>query len=188
MKHVNVKNNIVVSFLPFLWLLIMAVSLTGCRPEEDKQQELDYPQGLKQIHAEAFFEQNLTGNNIKIGILDFGFASMDEDPSLRHLRKDGQIVMIKDYTHSDSASLFKNIHGTKVLRYMAGIRPDDNIYRNNLASGARFYLFMVTRNFDKNSDERETEYVIDSALNDLFSLGVRVVNLSMGFWDEYSDD
>ena len=188
MKHVNVKNNIVVSFLPFLWLLIMAVSLTGCRPEEDKQQELDYPQGLKQIHAEAFFEQNLTGNNIKIGILDFGFASMDEDPSLRHLRKDGQIVMIKDYTHGDSASLFKNIHGTKVLRYMAGIRPDDNIYRNNLASGARFYLFMVTRNFDKNSDERETEYVIDSALNDLFSLGVRVVNLSMGFWDEYSDD
>jgi hypothetical protein len=169
-------------------LAIAISAFPSCRPEEDKQKDLDYTDALRQVHAEAFFEQGLRGQNVKIGILDFGFANLWQDPALEHLRNNGQIVFTADYSHSDSGGFYKNVHGTNVLRYMAGIDPGETRFRDNLASGARFYLAMVTANFEKKSDERVTEYMIDSALYDMYNLGVRVINLSMGFWDEYSDE
>lgn len=168
--------------------VLFLVLLAGCRPEEDKQQDLDYPYGLKQVHAEAFFEQGLRGTNVKIGILDFGFGNLWKEPSLSHLKENGQIVFTGDYTRSDSSVFYKNVHGSNVLRYMAGIDPKDTMFRDNLAAGARFYLAMVATNFDKKSDDRITEYLIDSALYDMYYMGVRVINLSMGFWDEYSNE
>jgi hypothetical protein len=169
-------------------LIIALVLLAGCQPEEDKQQEQDYPDGLKQIHAEAFFEQGLRGTDVKIGILDFGFGNLWRDPALRHLKQNGQVVFLGDYTHGDSAEFYKNVHGTNVLRYMAGIDSKDTLFHDNLAAGAKFYLAMVTANFEKKGDDRHTEYLIDSALYDMYRLGVRVINLSMGFWDEYSNE
>lgn len=166
----------------------MALLLAGCQPEEDKKHEQGYRDGLRQIHAEAFFDAGLNGRNVKIGILDFGFAGLKQDPALGHLNRNGQIVRTDDYTGSTPEEFYKLSHGTNVLSYMAGIDPADREFRNNLAAGSRFYLSMVTTNFDKYSDERITEYIIDSALNDLHRQGVRLVNLSMGFWDEYSDE
>jgi hypothetical protein len=168
--------------------LFILLVLAGCQPEEDKQQEMDYPVGLKQIHAEAFFDQGLRGTGVKIGILDFGFGDLWNDPSLRRLVENGQIVFMADYTHSDSAAFYKNMHGTNVLRYMGGIDPKDSLFRDNLAAGANFYLAMVAVNFEKKSDDRVTEFRIDSALYDMYTLGVRLVNLSMGFWDEYANE
>jgi hypothetical protein len=175
--------------LPVMVLMAVALAIIpGCQPEEDKQQENGYPDALKQVHAEAFFDRGLRGRDVKIGILDFGFANLYKDPSVHHLVTNGQIVLIVDYTHSDTSAFYNNVHGTNVLRYMAGIDPKDTLFGGSLATGARFYLAMVTSNFDKKSDDRVTEYLIDSALANLHSMGVRLINLSMGFWDEYSNE
>jgi len=176
----------------YLPAAVFAVSVllvfTGCMPEEDKQQDKGYPDALKQVHAEAFFNTGLRGRGVKIGILDFGFGNLREDPSVRHLVLNGQIMMTVDYTRGDSSVFHRNVHGTNVLRYMAGIDSNDTLYGGSLAREASFYLGMVTSNFDKKSDERATEYVIDSAIGDLYLKGVRLVNLSMGFWDEYENE
>ena len=169
-------------------LAVLVAVFPSCQPKEDRQKAMDYTDALKQVHAGAFFDQGLRGQNVKIGILDFGFSGLWEDPALRHLKANGQIVFTADYTHSDSATFYKNIHGTNVLRYMGGIDPGDTVFRDNLAAGARFYLAIVTTNFDIKSDERVTEYIIDSALYDMYNLGVRVINLSMGFLDEFADE
>lgn len=182
------KNVRTLLLLPLIGVLGLLFALAGCQPEEDQPQEMDYPDGLRQIHAEAFFKRGIHGSGVNIGILDFGFAGMWEDPALAHLRVNGQIAFTADYTYSDTAEFYKNVHGTNVLRYLAGIDPKDSVFRDNLASGATFYLAMVTRNFEKKSDQRITEYMIDSALYDMYNMGVRVINLSMGFWDEYSNE
>ncbi len=168
--------------------LTMAVMFSGCSPKEDQEQELGYLDALKQIHAEALFREGLRGNGVKIGILDFGFAGISEDPALRLVLLNGQIALASDYTHSDSADFFVNVHGTNVLSYLAGTEPFDTVFGGSLAAGATFYLAMVTGNFDRKSDHRITEYLIDSALYDLHQRGVRLVNLSMGFWDEFENE
>jgi len=168
--------------------VLFSFFIQACQPEEDKQQERGYPDALKQVHAEAFFERDLRGHGVKVAILDFGFENLWTDPSLAHLVNAGQIAATIDYTRSDSSLFYKNVHGTNVLRYMAGIDPKDTLFGGSLATGATFFLAMVTPNFDKKSDQRITEYVIDSALGDLYSRGVRLINLSMGFWDEYANE
>lgn len=176
-------------YLPAVMLAAALLFMVqGCQPEEDIQQEKGYPDALKQVHAEAFFDAGLRGRDVKVGILDFGFANLREDPSIRHLVINGQIVTAVDYTRGDSSVFYRNVHGTNVLRFMAGIDPGDTLFGGSLAREARFYLGMVTPNFDKKSDDRATEYIIDSAIGDLYSKGVRLVNLSMGFWDEYANE
>ncbi|MBE0648946.1 MAG: S8 family serine peptidase [Bacteroidales bacterium] len=168
-------------------IVLLILTVSSCVPEEEKQHETGYVESLQMIHAEAFFEQGLRGRGVKVGMIDIGFAGINTDTSLAHLRKDNQIVLFKDLVLNYPVSIYRYGHGTQVLKYLAGIYPDDTVYRGSFARDASFYLIRPAGGAGAKEDCRDDELNIDTALMILDSLGVRLVNMSIGFWNEYTE-
>ena len=138
------------------------------------------------IHAEAFFQQGLRGKGVKIGMLDIGFAGINSDTSLAHLKRNNQIVFVRDLIPNYPVNMFRYSHGTQVLKYIAGIYPDDTLFGGSFARDAIFYLIRPAGGAGAKEDARNDERNIDTAFMILDSLGVRLVNMSIGFWNEYT--
>lgn len=166
--------------------LLVCLMAAGCVPEEEKQHETGYVESLQMIHAEAFFREGLRGKNVKIGVMDIGFAGLMKDTALAHLRRNNQIVFLKDLIPHHKVSMFYYNHGSQVLTFMAGIYPDDSVFSGSFARDASFYLIRPAGGALAKEDARIDEYMIDTAFMILDSLGVRLVNMSIGFWGEYT--
>lgn len=166
--------------------IAICMMVVGCVPEEEKQHETGYVESLQMIHAEAFFQQGLRGKNVKIGVLDIGFGGLNTDTALAHLRRNHQIVVVNDLIPKHKTNLYRYIHGTQVLTYLAGVYPDDSVYSGSFARDADFYLIRPAGGTLAKEDSRADEYTIDTALMILDSMGVRLVNMSIGFWSEFT--
>jgi len=172
-----------------IWL-IWVISLFlfhGCVPDEERPQASMYIESLEGIHAGAFFQEGLRGEGIRIGILDIGFGGLGQDTTLSHLIRNGQIMLVKDFLPDQKISVYASPHGSMVLRYMAGIDPTDSIFGGSLARDALFYLVRPVTGAGAKADARTDEMKIDSAFMLLHDLGVRLVNLSLGFWNEFAE-
>jgi len=169
-------------------VLISSFFIGGCVPEEERQHETGYVESLQMIHAEAFFQQGLRGEGVKIGMLDIGFAGLNTDTALAHLQRNGQIKLFRDMIPGNPVGMFRYQHGTQVLKYMAGIYPDDSIYQGSFARDASYYLVRPAAGAGSKEDSRVDELYIDTAFMIFDSLGVRLVNMSIGFWDEYTKE
>ncbi len=167
-------------------ILLLVLALFGCVPEEEKQHETGYVESLQMIHADSFFEKGLRGKGVKIGVLDIGFAGIGTDTALAHLRKNNQIVFIRDLVPQYPVSMYRYSHGTQVIKYLAGIYPDDSVYGGSFARDATFYLIRPAGGAGAREDCRNDEMYIDTAFMILDSLGVKLVNMSIGFWNEYA--
>ncbi|TSA29955.1 MAG: hypothetical protein D4R67_01335 [Bacteroidetes bacterium] len=178
---IKVYSYRIVSFL-FILLLI------GCVPEEERERPTGYVEAIQMIHAEAFFEQGLRGEGVKVGVLDIGFAGIQSDTFLAHLRRNGQIMLIRDLIPGHPVNLFKYNHGTQVLKYIAGVYPDDTVFGGSFARDAMFYLIRPAGGAGAGEDARTDERNIDTAFMILDSLGVKLVNMSIGFWDEFTHE
>ena len=169
-------------------IFIITLLAYACVPEEERQRTTGYVETLETIHAEAFFDHGLRGKNVKIGILDIGFAGMNKDTSLSHLIKNNQIVFVKDFLPNHKINMYRYAHGTHVIKYLAGIYPDDSIFGGSLARDARFYLIRPAAGVGAKEDARSDELNIDTALMELHGMGVRLVNMSIGFWNEFTKE
>lgn len=165
--------------------ILLSVFLTACLPEEERERPAEYPEAVRMMHGEAFFEQGIRGKGVKVGILDIGFGGTHSDTTLSHLRRNGQIVIIRDLIPDHPVNIFKHNHGTRVLEYLAGVNPDDSVFGGSLARDAYFYLIRPAAGAGAGEDRREDELYIDTAFMILDSLGVRLVNMSIGFWDDF---
>ena len=135
---------------------------------------------LFQMNARAFTEAGISGKNVRVGITDAGFWGADKDKSLQHLFKKGtkenKILFTKDFISPKQK--FFNItdsHGTTVLSKIAG-KTDKNI--TGLAYGADFYLVRTENDAIEARTEEENWL---RAIEMLDSLGVRLVNVSLGY-------
>lgn len=173
--------------LIFVWqVLLVLLLLCRCVPEEEKQHVTGYVEALQMIHADTLFGEGLRGNGVKIGVMDVGFAALNLDTSLAHVRRNGQIAVLRDMIPGNPVSIFRYSHGTQVLKYMAGIYPDDTVYKGSLARDATYFLIRPASGAGAKEDCRNDEMNIDTAFMILDSMGVRLVNMSMGFWNEYT--
>lgn len=170
-----------------LFSFLMILGMLSCVPEEEKERSTGYIESLQGIQAEAFFQEGLRGKGVKIGILDIGFRSLQQDTVIAHLRRNKQIAYFKDFCTEDARSIWASGHGTAILKYLAGIYPYDSVYGGSLARDAVFYLIRPASGAGAGEDDRSDEIRIDSALAILHDSGVRLVNLSLGFWNEFSD-
>jgi len=171
-----------------LLILTFLATVVSCVPEEERKRSTGYVESLEMIYADAFFEQGLRGKGVKIGILDIGFAGLDSDTVLCHLMQNGQIVFVKDFVPDNPISMYRYGHGTQVMKFLAGIYPDDSLYGGSFARDATFYLMRAAAGVGAKEDARSDEFNIDTALMELHGMGVRLVNMSIGFWDEYTKE
>jgi subtilisin family serine protease len=109
-------------------------------------------------------------------VVDAGFFMMNFNRKLRQLRRAGAVKAFRNYaTSATKPHKAGGRHGSKVIAYIGGSTPGN---RFGLATGSEYYLAYT----DENRRERRIEedrWV--AALEWLDSLGVRLVNTSLGY-------
>jgi subtilisin family serine protease len=136
----------------------------------------DFQNGL--LGIQEMHELGYTGKGITIAIFDAGFPGVDQIPAFSHLFENNQIIGTRDFVHVWNKNVFsKNQHGTNVLSLMASNDPD------LLVAGApdAHYILCITEEVP--TEFRIEEYNWIKAAEYADSLGVEIINSSLGYWD-----
>lgn len=144
---------------------------------------------MKQVGIEGFLQAGLNGNGVIIGVIDAGYYGVSESPALGHLLTEQRILGIRDYinprktNHFDERETSSDFHGTEVLTAITG-KSHNNKLLFGLATQARFYL---ARTDTGGREFRGEEDNWVSAMEWMDSLGVRLINTSLGYAKGFSD-
>ncbi len=140
---------------------------------------------MTQIQAADFAQAGLTGRFVTIGVIDAGFFGADSANALKHVFTREGVRQVRDYvnekkTHNNLLHTLEttaDFHGTEVLAAIAGNDPIENI-QFGLATDATFYL---ARTDQGNREYRGEEDNWVAAMEWMDSLGVRLINTSLGY-------
>ncbi len=156
--------------------------LTSAPPEH-----LGY--ALEQIEGDLFTQKGLTGKGVKIGIIDGGFLGAREDPSLKHFFANNRVLWYRDFINPAAEDFggFEGLdddHGTEVWGLIGGVNTETSV-QFGLATDAEMYLARTDHGgYEKRIEE---DYLI-AALEAMDSMGVRLVNISLGYSTGYNDE
>ena len=140
---------------------------------------------MTQIQAIDFAQSGLTGRFVNVGVIDAGFFGADSANALKHIFVRDGVKQVRDYvnekkTHNNlfrTLETMSDMHGTEVLAAIAGNDPTENM-QFGLATDAMFYL---ARTDQGNREYRGEEDNWVAAIEWMDSLGVRLINTSLGY-------
>lgn len=155
----------------------------------DTNSETNFDPSLESINGKAFFERGIFAKNIKIGVLDAGYTRADSNKTLKHLFINGQIKATKDFVNPSKTDFWAkdykgDSHGREVLKKIAGFDSSKNEF-SGLATEALYYLGR-TENADKELKIEEDNWI--AGLEWLDSLGVKIVNTSLGYINLFDNE
>lgn len=129
--------------------------------------------GIKEMHEKGF-----KGEGMTIAVFDAGFPGVDKVGGFSHLIERNQIIGTKDLVDINNQNVFsKNQHGTNVLSLIAANSPE------LLVSGAPNASYILCITEDVFSEYRIEEYNWIRAAEYADSLGVDIINSSLGYLD-----
>lgn len=129
---------------------------------------------LKSLGGQRIHERGFYGNGMMIAVFDGGFMNVDRIPALHGVKLAG----LKDFVVPKSNNIFEEMeHGTMVLSTMAANAP--NLYVG-VAPEAQYVL---VRCEDERTESLVEEDYWASAAEYADSLGVDVINSSLGYHD-----
>lgn len=140
---------------------------------------------MTQIQAPDFVQAGLTGRFVTIGVIDAGFFGADSANALKHVFAREGVRQVRDYVNPKKTQgrllrtleTMSDMHGTEVLAAIAGNDPTENM-QYGLATDATFYL---ARTDQGNREYRGEEDNWVAAMEWMDSLGVRLINTSLGY-------
>ncbi len=158
-------------------------------PTDTKTNPETYSMVLNQIGARILTEKGLTGKGVKVGIIDVGFYGVKTNPSLQHIRNENRIARTRDYVQPDRESDFyametySDSHGSSVMQMVGGYNPSERM-EFGVATGATFYLARTDHGTRETRTE-EDNWI--AAVEYMDSLGVRLINTSLGYAKGFSN-
>lgn len=146
---------------------------------------------MSQIQSSAFKNADLTGAGVTIGIIDAGFYGADSSASLRQVFNNKRILGIRDYVKPNQpgeflfsvAESYSDTHGTEVMAAISGLDADDDT-QYGTAINAKFYLARTDYSLREWRGE-EDNWI--AAMEWMDSLGVRLINTSLGYARGFTD-
>ena len=126
--------------------------------------------GIERLHQEG-----LTGQGIRICIIDAGFPMVDQSPRFKHIRDDNRIIKTWDFKKDKEFVYDYNQHGTTVLSCIAGIENGQHV---GLAPDAEFLLARTERPLYEGIGEEEDWLM---AIEWADKNGADIVNSSLGY-------
>jgi subtilisin family serine protease len=146
---------------------------------------------MSQVQANAFLKENITAKDVTIGVIDAGFYGADSSLSLSQVFSNKRILGVRDYVKPgrpgdllfSTAESFSDMHGTEVLAAIAGIDYQDQV-QYGMATNAKFYLARTDYSLREYRGE-EDNWI--AAMEWMDSLGVRLINTSLGYAKGFSD-
>ncbi len=146
---------------------------------------------MSQIQAEVFAKNNISAKNITIGVIDAGFYGADSSFSLQQIFSNKRILGIRDYVKPgrdgellfSTAESFSDMHGTEVMAAISGYDTKEQM-QYGVATNAKFYLARTDYSMREYRGE-EDNWI--AAMEWMDSLGVRLINTSLGYAKGFSD-
>jgi len=148
-------------------------------------------QVMSQVQANAFQKAGINGKDVTIGVIDAGFYGADSSVALQHIFSNKRILGIHDYVKPgrsgallfSTAESFSDMHGTEVLAAISGIDNQEQM-QYGLALNSKFYLARTDYSLREWRGE-EDNWI--AAIEWMDSLGVRLINTSLGYAKGFSD-
>ncbi|MFD1143196.1 S8 family serine peptidase [Larkinella insperata] len=140
---------------------------------------------MSQIQADVFGRAGISAKNVTIGVIDAGYFGADSASALKHIFQRNGIKAIRDHVNPGRArdaffgslETLSDFHGTEVMAAIAGHDPNENI-QYGLATEATFYLARTDHGAREFRGE-EDNWI--AAMEWMDSLGVRIINTSLGY-------
>jgi serine protease AprX len=126
--------------------------------------------GVNQMH-----EQGFHGENMLIAVLDNGFLNANSIICLDSIFDNNRVLEIYDFVDNDSTLFSDGGHGTSVLSCMAAY------LENELIAPAYMSNYVLFRTEDDDSETRAEEAYWLFAAERADSLGVEIINTSLGY-------
>jgi subtilisin family serine protease len=147
-----------------------------------EQQRVDFSYGsaanqIEIMNADALHEADYTGEGMLVAVLDSGFPNVDTMGAFQRLRDNGDLLGGYDFVDrtEDVYASSASSHGTRVLSDMAAFILDEFV------GTAPDATYMVFRTEDVGSETPVEESYWVEAAERADSLGVDVVNTSLGY-------
>jgi serine protease AprX len=132
---------------------------------------------IQMLNGHLLHQQNYTGQNKMIAILDAGFPGVDVASSFQRLRDNNLVLGGYNFPDRNTNIYTRNGHGTNVLSTMGGFVDGQLV---GTAPDSEYYLFITEDVYSENPVE-ESYWVEAAEMAD--SLGVDVINTSLGYTD-----
>jgi hypothetical protein len=151
--------------------------------KSDSVEVQKYTETLRQVQGQLFKDLGLNGAGVTIGVTDAGFYEADKNMYIRHVYERGGVKATRDFVNPErKADVYQSLnsaddHGVEVMSYIAGYNPEKKGL-TGLAWGADFVLARTDHQV-KESRIDEDNWV--ASLEWLDSLGVRLINTSLGY-------
>ena len=132
---------------------------------------------VEMIAANFLHQQDFTGTGIDVAVLDSGFPGVLTNPAFETLRDQGRLLGTYNFIAREESADTSSSHGSKTFSDIGGYLENEFV---GTAPGASFYLY-VTEDVTQENPVEEAWWV--EALERADSLGVRIVNTSLGYQD-----
>jgi subtilisin family serine protease len=148
--------------------------------------QVDYGYGnsanqIQMLNGQTMHQQNYTGSGKIIAVMDAGFPGVNTALPFQRLRDNNQILGGYDYVLRNPDFYTGSSHGTSVLSTMGGYKEN---FLVGTAPDASYYLFITE---DDTSENPVEESLWVEAAEKADSLGVDVINTSLGYSDEHTN-
>ncbi len=130
---------------------------------------------VKMLNGHVLHNNGFRGQNMVIALLDAGYYAVNTLPAFDSLRGGGRILFERDFVNSESDMYQEHTHGMVVLSVMASNIPGQLIGTAPEAS------YVLLRSEDAGSEQIIEEYNWAAAAELADSLGVDVINSSLGY-------
>ncbi|MFV8379841.1 S8 family serine peptidase [Flavobacterium sp. LB3R33] len=151
-----------------------------------KKTKIEYAYGsssnqIQMLNGQKLHQQNYTGSGKIIAVLDGGFPGVDTAEPFQRLRTNNQILGGYNFVLRNPDFYTGVSHGTLVLSSMGGYKENSLV---GTAPDASYYLFITE---DDTSENPVEESLWVEAAERADSLGVDIINTSLGYFD-YDND
>ncbi len=137
-----------------------------------------YGKALQQVqmsNCHLLHKKGYKGQGVQIAILDAGFYKVDELPAFESVRKNKQILGVKDFVDSDSMVYDASSHGMQVFSTMAG-----QIRKKFMGTAPKAkYWLLRTEQANYEYVIEEYNWLVGAEFAD--SAGVDLINSSLGY-------
>lgn len=160
----------------------IAKSITVKKENKIRKTKIDYAYGsssnqIQMLNGQLLHQQNYTGSGKIIAVMDAGFPGVNTILPFERLRNNSQILGGYNFVLRNPNFYTGSSHGTSVLSTMGGYKENALV---GTAPDASYYLFITE---DDTSENPVEESLWVEAAEKADSLGVDIINTSLGYFD-----
>lgn len=150
--------------------------------DKSNKTKIDYAYGtsanqIQMLNGQQLHQQNYTGSGKIIAVLDAGFPGVNTVQPFQRLRDNKKILGGYNFVLRNPDFYTGVSHGTSVLSTMGGYKEGSLV---GTAPDASYYLFVTE---DDTSENPVEESLWVEAAEKADSLGVDIINTSLGYFD-----